>query len=147
MPGVRSHFAPALPPDQSIENFGSNLAAELLLQIRAHGGEHDQFAGFGLGPPTGNKLLLLGESKQSVTASAPRFARPRLAGGLVPQLSLQPRNGRPPDAQEGGGFFQTGTEQGGQEHGLGGAELMKVGGRGHERLSPGHQRLIDAARS
>lgn len=147
MPGVRSHFAPALPPDQSIEDFGSDLAAQLLLQIRSHGGEHDQFAGFGLGLPTGHKLLLLGEGKQGVTATAPRFARHRLAGGLVPQLSLQPWNGGPPDAQEGGGFFQTGAEQGGQEHGLGGAELMEAGGSGHERLIPGHQCLIDATRS
>jgi hypothetical protein len=49
-----------MAPDQPIENFGSNLSAQLLRQIRPHRGEYHQLASLCLGLPVGNKLFLFG---------------------------------------------------------------------------------------
>ena len=139
MPGVRGHFAPAVPGQEAIDHRGGHRSPQLLSQ-RGPERRHDQHpAELGLLDPGGEESLFLFQGHQGASATAPGLPR---GGGLLASATksrLQPVDGGSSHPQHGGGLFEGGAQLGWKQdrHRL--AIGFEVGGLASDLVSTGYQ--------
>ena len=118
MTGVRGHLAPAMPCQQAIHHRGLDRLAQPLRQCGSNRGNHHQVAGGGAGQPRFQERGFLLRGQQGLSPSAPVARRTEARRASLAKGGLKPRHGRPAHAQNGGGLFEGGPEQGRQQNRL-----------------------------
>ena len=119
----------------------------MLSQRRPERGDDQYARAAGLLHPRGQEGSFFFEGHERPPPAAPPFWRGPGGVAPLPESLLESGDGGPPHAQQGRRFLQGRPGQGGQEDGLGGAQVVQVGGPGHPDARLGHELRIDAARS
>src|ERR1022692_4569605 len=145
MARVGRHLSPAMACQQAVDHRGLDRLAKTLRQSGSNRGNDHQMAGGRAFQPRFQErdFFLLGE--EGFPASAP------VAGGVgPPRLVLaeggrEARHGRTANAQNGGGLFEGGPEQGRQQHRLTWSQRFDGGGDGGGHLRPLNDEWINPA--